>query len=122
MNDVLTRGYARPTSLAQQANLFNRFSAPECAGQPHDVLVVGYELNKARVCYLLFAIALLGAMIGIAVGLATRSAEWGGIVGADVFGLIAVVQFALLFEYGGRQVSGLNSYYGVYYNSFTSTF
>lgn len=96
-NEVLTRGFAKPSTLADEADFFNRDATfdvrPATADAVSDrhVLVVLFETDRQRLlCYL--AVTLLVALgAGLLVGGLTKSIATGAEMCGCLVGLVAAL-------------------------------
>lgn len=105
-NEPLSRGYARPTSLVDSADIFTRAlpsfpSRPEVGGMQGErhALVVALEVDKRRVAVLVFSMVVLGCLIGVTVALTKHNIGLGAGIGAATFGFVAVLQGMMVWLY-----------------------
>ena len=104
---MLTRGYARPSSLGDSADIFTRVLPsldPGRAGESsiqsgRQVLVVGLEADQRRIAWLILIGAFLGLIVGVTVGIVSEDARIGAGVGGAAFGAIAIFEGAMVLMY-----------------------
>lgn len=104
-NDVLTKGFRRPSSLADETGCFERLlscKAVDTRGsvQHEHVVFIGMESDRARLACYFVAWAVLALVIGTAVAFATHKVVTGAAVGGGLLGFVAVVQAACVFAHG----------------------
>ena len=103
----MTRGYARPSSLVDSADIFARVLPPfeqenrvgKFAHRQRHALVVGLEVDKSRIAMLILVLAFLGSLTGIVVALVARDPCLGAEIGAAAFAFVAVLQGAMVLMY-----------------------
>lgn len=97
-SELLTRGFAHPHTLVDEADFFERDKtfevcqeATESAPGTRHVLFVGTETNKRLLAFPLALALLLSAIVAVVVGGCTKNVATGAQVGGTVGGCIAVV-------------------------------
>ena len=103
-NDVLTKGFRRPSSLADETWCFERLLSCKTADlrvpmQHEHVVFIGMESDRARLACCFVAWAVLALVIGAAVAGATHKLVTGAAVGGGLLGFVAVVQAACVFAH-----------------------
>lgn len=106
-NEFLTRGYARPQSLVDSADVFVRALPSFCEGSDEEASIpreqhaldVALEIDKGRVSIFMLLMAVLGFAVGTAVSIAKGDLGLGAEIGGAVFGFVAVFQGAMIFMY-----------------------
>jgi hypothetical protein len=106
-NDILTRGYARPSALVDSADIFIRVlpsfrEKPDSdVASPHErhALVVALEVDRCRVSLFVLITVLLGAAIGAGIGVVKKDIGLGAEIGGAVFGFVAVLQGTMILMY-----------------------
>ena len=106
-NDILTRGYARPSALVDSADIFVR-ALPSFREKPdmdaaipreRHALVVALEVDRCRVSIFILVTALFRIAIGAGIGIVKKDVGLGAEIGAAVFGFVAVLQGAMILMY-----------------------
>lgn len=95
-NETLTRGYARPKSLVNSADVFVR--AMPVVRRRH-ALVVALEVDRCRVSVFILVMVLIGLAVGTGVAVIEKDLGLGAEVGGVVFGLVAVLQGTTILMY-----------------------
>lgn len=106
-NETLTRGYERPSSLVDSADMFTRalpsFQVKLGTGKPasseRHALVVALEFDKSRFSVIILFVAMLGLVMGCGIGAATRDWELGAGIGGSLFAFVAVLQGTMILMY-----------------------
>lgn len=104
-NDILTKGFRRPSCLADETWCFERLLSCKTTGarmpmQHEHVVFIGMESDRARLACYFVAWAILALVIGTAVAFATHKIVTGAAVGGGLLGFVAVVQAACVFAQG----------------------
>jgi hypothetical protein len=104
-NGVLTKGFRRPGSLADETWCFERLLSCKIANvrtpmQHEHVVFIGVESDRARLACCFVVWAVLALVIGTAVAFATHKIGTGAAVGGGLLGFVAFVQAACVFAHG----------------------
>jgi hypothetical protein len=104
-NEVLTKGFRRPSSLADETWCFERLLSCKITGtrmstQHEHVIIIGMESDRARLACYFVVWAVLALVTGAAVAFATHKIVTGAAVGGGLLGFVAVVQAACVFAHG----------------------
>lgn len=106
-SEILTRGYAKPNSLVDSPDVLACTSLSSCEvmgdgvliPRERHVLVVALEVDKSRISGFILLVAVLGFAVGIVVSIVKKDLGLGAEVGGAVFGLVAVLQGAMILMY-----------------------
>jgi hypothetical protein len=101
-SETLTRGYARPSSLVDSADMFDRVlpsfrERPE-EGQRH-ALVVALEVDRCRMSLVILMMAFIGFAVGASISIVKRDIGLGAEIGSALFGLVTVLQGMVFLVY-----------------------
>jgi hypothetical protein len=104
-NEVLTKDFRRPGSLADETCCFERLLSCKPVDahvlvQHEHLVIIGMEPDKERLACYFVAWAVLALVIGAAVAFATHKIVTGAAVGGGLLGFVVVVQAACVFAHG----------------------
>jgi hypothetical protein len=106
-NETLTRGYPRPRSLVDSADIFDRV-LPSFRKRPEEglsplrerhALVVALEVDRSRISLFILMMALIGFAVGAGIGIVKRDLGLGAEIGGAVFSLVTVLQGMVFLMY-----------------------
>jgi hypothetical protein len=106
-NETLTRGYSRPNSLADSADLFDRVLPPFHERQEDGIstscerhaLVVALEVDRSRMSMFILMMALIGFAVGAGIAVIERDVGLGAEIGGAIFSLVTVLQGMVFLMY-----------------------
>ncbi|KAK5125525.1 hypothetical protein LTR85_000636 [Meristemomyces frigidus] len=108
-SDLLTRGFAHPYTLVDEADYFLRDPSFNVQRDDNDALealpkrralVIHFETDKRLIAFPLALALLLSAVIAVIVGVCTRDIATGAQVGGTVGGCVAVVLGYVIWRLG----------------------
>jgi hypothetical protein len=101
-NETLTRGYVRPSSLVDSADMFDRV-LPSFRERPEEgkrhALVVALEVDRCRVSLVILMMAFIGFAVGASISIIKRDIGLGAEIGSALFGLVTVLQGMVFLMY-----------------------
>jgi hypothetical protein len=106
-SETLTRGYARPSTLVDSADIFDRV-LPSFREIPVDeistlrerhALVVALEVDRSRMSLFILMMAVVGFAVGLSISIFKRDVGLGAEIGSAVFGFVTVLQGMVFLMY-----------------------
>jgi hypothetical protein len=105
-NETLTRGYARPSSLEDSADMFDRvlpsFRERSEDGLPlreRNALVVALEVDRCRISLFILMMALIGFAVGAGMSIIKKDIGLGAEMGGAIFSFVTVFQGMVFLMY-----------------------